>query len=92
MIVWDERKRQTNLDKHGLDFADAHLVYDHPDKVTFSSSRRGEDRQLDVAIIETAGRFLTLVYVARGQEIRVISLRPSSRIERREYEQHKKSN
>lgn len=22
MIVWDERKRLANLDKHGLDFAD----------------------------------------------------------------------
>jgi uncharacterized DUF497 family protein len=35
VIVWDEGKRQSNLRKHGLDFADAHLVYDSPAKVTF---------------------------------------------------------
>ncbi|MBB6145802.1 hypothetical protein HNQ77_003763 [Silvibacterium bohemicum] len=91
MIVWDERKRQTNLAKHGLDFADAYLVYDNPDKVTFSSPRFGEDRKLDIAIVEAEGRFLTLVYVVRGDNVRLISFRASSRIERREYEWHKKS-
>lgn len=25
---WDEAKRATNLEKHGLDFADAQLVYE----------------------------------------------------------------
>jgi uncharacterized DUF497 family protein len=92
MIVWDERKRQTNLAKHGLDFADAGLVYDNPEKVTFSSPRNGEDRKLDVAVAEAAGRFLSLLYVQRGEDVRIISFRVASRIERRRYEQHKESN
>lgn len=25
-LIWDETKRQTNLKKHGLDFADANIV------------------------------------------------------------------
>jgi hypothetical protein len=91
MIVWDERKRQTNLVKHGLDFADAYLVYDNPEKVTFSSPRGGEDRKLDVAIVETAGRFLSLLYIHRSEDVRIISFRVASRIERRRYEQHKES-
>jgi uncharacterized protein len=90
MIVWDERKRQANLVKHGLDFADAHLVYDNPAKITFLSPRFGEDRKLDIAVVEAAGRFLTLLYVHRGEDVRVISFRPASRVERRSYEQHKK--
>ena len=36
MLVWDEAKRKTNLQKHGLDFADAGLVYNNPNKITFS--------------------------------------------------------
>ncbi|HVW79295.1 MAG TPA: BrnT family toxin [Alloacidobacterium sp.] len=85
MIVWDEAKRQANLKKHGLDFADAHLVYENPEKVTFISPRNAEERKLDVAIVEMQGRALTLVYVERGENIRAISFRPSSRVERKAY-------
>lgn len=86
MIVWDEAKRQANLVKHGLDFADAHLVYENPEKVTFSSNRNAEDRKLDVAMVQLSGRTLTLVYTERGFDIRVISFRFASRLERRAYE------
>jgi uncharacterized protein len=89
VIVWDETKREINLRKHGLDFRDASLVYDNLTKMTFSSPRAGEERLLDVAIVDVVGRFLTLLYVHRGEEIRVISFRPSSRAERRRYEQQK---
>lgn len=27
---WDEQKRQANLEKHGLDFADSDLVLENP--------------------------------------------------------------
>jgi len=56
MIVWDEAKRKTNLEKHGLDFADAYLVFDNPNKITFQSSRKGEARKQDIAMVEIRGR------------------------------------
>ncbi|HYK37000.1 BrnT family toxin [Alloacidobacterium sp.] len=86
MIVWDEAKRHANLAKHGLDFADAHLVYENPEKVTFSSHRNAEGRKLDIAMVQLSGRTLTLVYTERGFDIRVISFRFASRLERRAYE------
>ncbi len=86
MLIWDEAKRQVNLAKHGLDFADAHRVYDNPGKVTFSSGRNAEDRKLDVAMVKLAGHILTLVYVERGSDVRVISFRVASRQEKRAYE------
>jgi uncharacterized protein len=61
MLVWDEAKRKTNLEKHGLDFADAGLVFDSPRKVTFLSPRKGEERKQDIAMVEVRGRVLTLV-------------------------------
>jgi len=41
-FVWDEAKRKSNLSKHGLDFNDAHLVYDNPGQVylRFQPGRR----------------------------------------------------
>ena len=89
MIVWDEAKCKTNLAKHGLDFADAHAVYDNPDKFTITSARGGEARKMDVAMVEIRGLILALVYVERGEDVRVISFRYASRRERRRYEKRR---
>ncbi len=89
MITWNEAKRKANLEKHGLDFADASLVYDSPVKITIQSPRSNEDRLLDMAMVEVAGTVLVLVYVKRGDDVHVISFRRASRKERRFYEQAK---
>jgi len=70
-----------------LDFLDAHLVYDSPEKVTFRSSRNDEDRLVDLALVKMAGTVLVLVYVERGRDIRVVFFRRASRLERKIYEQ-----
>lgn len=62
MYVWDEPKRRSNLKKHGLDFNDAYLVYENPDKCTYDASRGNEYRLMDVALAVVKGRLLTLVY------------------------------
>lgn len=85
MYVWDEHKRQSNLEKHGLDFADAHLVYENPAKLTLQSLERGEDRHVDIALVEVAGLVLALIYVPRDGDVRVISFRRASKTERRLY-------
>jgi uncharacterized DUF497 family protein len=87
VIVWDERKREVNLKKHGLDFADAHLVYKSPHKVTSTYVRNNEERKMDVAMVEIRRMVLALVYVDRGADVRAISFRPASRRERKRYEQ-----
>jgi hypothetical protein len=83
---WDEAKRQANLKKHGYDFADADLVYENPAKLTLFTARQDERRLLDIAIVELHGVILTLVYVVRGYNIRIISFRKASRKERRIYD------
>ena len=89
MLVWDETKRKSNLEKHGLDFEDAHLVYEDPNKLTYDSSRKGERRLLDLAFAIVRGRLLALIYAERGDDVRVISFRAASREEREQYEQDK---
>jgi len=62
VLVWDEAKRKSNLEKHGLDFKDARLVYDNPEKCTYDSSRQGEQRWMDLALAVIRGRLLALIY------------------------------
>jgi uncharacterized DUF497 family protein len=92
VLVWDEKKRRANLVKHKLDFADATLVYDNPDKLTRRSLRHGEERNADIAVIEITGIFLALVYVERGEDVRIISFRNASRKERKLYAEARKPN
>lgn len=41
---WDETKRQQNLEKHGVDFPRAALVFDGRPAIMLYSPRTGEDR------------------------------------------------
>jgi hypothetical protein len=89
VLIWDEAKRKSNLEKHGLDFKDAHLVYDNPDKCTYESTRKNERRLMDLAVAVVRGRLLAPIYTRRGDDARVISFRPASREEREQYEEDK---
>lgn len=86
-LEYDPTKDEANIAKHGISLADAMLVYEAPNKVTLQSLRSGEDRLVDIAMVEVAGVVLVLVYVVRGSVVRAISLRRASRAERRMYEQ-----
>ena len=83
---FDPAKDAAKLVKHGLSLADASLVFEAPDKLTLSSSRTNEARQMDLALVEVASVVLVLVYVLRGPgEVRAISLRRASKQERKLY-------
>jgi len=81
---WDERKRRTNLAKHGLDFLDAELVFDGPAH-SYRSPRGGEERWVTVGLLE--GHEVAVVWVQRGDAIRIISFRRARHEERRQYRQ-----
>ncbi len=91
MYAWDERKRLANIEKHGLDFRGAYLVYESPGKITVQSKHLSESRLQDLAIVEVNGILLSLVYVERGKTIRVISFRRAGRRERRYYDDLKEN-
>lgn len=80
---WDEAKRHTNLDEHGLDFLDADLVLEGPHLLTEARTVDGEVRHL--AIGRIAGRHVAMIFTERDGAIRVISLRKARQ---REREQH----
>jgi uncharacterized DUF497 family protein len=84
-LQWDENKRRSNLEKHGLDFADAWKVFADPEFITSAvSGDFGEVRY------KTIGKYqdtiiTVVVHTNRAGAIRIISFRPASQIERSKY-------
>jgi uncharacterized DUF497 family protein len=81
---WDERKRLSNAEKHGLDFLDADLVFRGP-HFDYRSPRHDEDRWVTVGMLEE--REVAVVWTLRGDAIRLISFRRARHEERRQYRQ-----
>ncbi len=73
-FTWDEVKRQTNLQKHGLDFADAAKVFSGP-MVLFEDQREnyGEQRMVGIGLLEYL--VVLIVHVESDESIRIISMR-----------------
>jgi hypothetical protein len=85
---WDERKNQSNLVKHGFDFADAFRVFNLPMVVEFDEREDyGEDRCIGIGSLN--GRVVVVVYTEPDEEtVRIISLRKALSHEHRRYEQY----
>lgn len=86
-IIWDEPKRETNLAKHGLDFADARDRFVFEDAVILPSYTDPNGRPRFLALNELDGRLVAVVFSPLGTEaLALISLRPANRKERRIFE------
>ncbi len=83
---WDKHKNQTNIQKHGLDFADAWEMFSTPMLVAIDDREDyGEDRWIGIGYLRTI--VAVVVYVEREEDvIRLISLRKALSHERAEYE------
>ena len=77
ILTWDERKRLSNLDKHGLDFAD--LTAEFIAGATIVPTKFG--RFLAIGGFHRA--LITVVFARLGEEaVAVVSMRPASGKER----------
>ena len=84
---WDPRKAIANLQKHGIDFADAVTVFDDLNAVTIDDLDYEEQRFITIAM-DAFGRILVVVYTWRGDNIRLISARKATKNERKQYEDY----
>jgi uncharacterized protein len=79
---WDEPKRLANLDKHGLDFADLNEAFF--DNALVVPSRNRSKRWVAIGI--SARGIFVVVFARLGREgVSIISMRPASRDERKQY-------
>lgn len=69
---WDEAKRRQNLDKHGVDFLYAALIFEGP-VLTARDDRAdyGEVRDISLGLVD--GAPMVVVHTARAGRIRLIS-------------------
>lgn len=84
-LTWDEAKRAANLAKHGLDFAQAHLVLDSAYRLDVDVVRGGELRVQSFSYVLDVLAVLTVVHTDRDGAARIISFRRASSVEREVY-------
>lgn len=78
LIVWDEPKRQANLDKHGLDFAELNIAFFEASLVVTAKEGRFK------ALGRLADGSIAVIFATLGTEaLSVISMRPASDKERK---------
>jgi uncharacterized DUF497 family protein len=84
---WDTNKAHSNLEKHGIGFAEAMTVFGDPLEATIPDPdhSEGEARFLSLGRSEH-GRLLVVSYTEREGRIRLISAREAEPRERKTYE------
>ncbi|HVW52811.1 MAG TPA: BrnT family toxin [Trinickia sp.] len=84
---WDERKNRINILKHGIDFADAIDVFNHPALTAFDGREDyGEERWIALGWMKAI--MAVVVYVERyGPVIRIVFARKATKHEVKRYEQ-----
>ncbi|MDE3088056.1 MAG: BrnT family toxin [Chloroflexota bacterium] len=77
---WDEDKRQSNLRRHGIDFADVSIVFDgYTATVEDTRVTYGESRFITVGLLK--GRAVVVAHTERRDTIRIISARKATKNE-----------
>ena len=85
-VEWDPHKAVINLQKHGVKFSDAEAVLFDPNALSFEDITAQGEQRFVVIGMDHLWRLLVVVYTDRGNRIRLISARPATRSERKQYE------
>ena len=83
---WDAAKNQSNIAKHGIDFADAPRLFERPMLVR-RDRRRDYREHRWIALGDLDGIVVVIVYTRRRRRVRVISLRRANHRERQVYQE-----
>jgi len=81
---WDERKRRSNVIKHGIDFSDAIEAFYDPAAYTFRSPHPASERRY-VTVGVMRGALIAVIFTIRNEVVRIISARAARRGERQTY-------
>ena len=81
---WDEKKAESNLEKHGVSFAEATTALVDPFAKFFADPTPDEDRCVALGM-SVRERVLLVVHVERGERERIISARRATPAEEKKY-------
>ena len=86
VFEWDGNKARTNVLKHNVTFEEATTVFADERSLTIENPIRSLGERRFVTMGTSAGnRVVVVVHTERNGRIRIISARPASRKERRQY-------
>lgn len=88
VFEWDTRKSAANLRKQGISFAEAGTVFGDELSITIPDPDHSdqEDRFITIGW-SNLHRLLMVAHTDRGENIRIISAREITKVERKEYEE-----
>lgn len=79
-IEWDERKRKSNLRKHGIDFVGCEAIFAGTVKTMIDDrADYGEERFVTFGLLN--GRVVAVVHTEAADTIRIISIRKATKRE-----------
>ena len=81
----DEEKRLKNIEKHGIDFIDADILFGNPHLVAPGKTVDGEQRWLAIGMIDEI--YVTAVFTRCDPVIRMISMRGATNGERKRHQE-----
>ena len=86
-FAWHPQKAASNASKHGVPFEEAQTVFDDSLAVIFPDDDHSEEEERAIIIGHSRQqRLLVVSFTHRGDAIRIISARRTTRQERRDYE------
>ena len=86
---WDARKATLNFNKHRVSFDEASTVFDDPLAVIFDDLDHSlRERRETIVGHSITDRLLLVCFSERNDMIRILSARPLTRGERRDYEEN----
>jgi uncharacterized DUF497 family protein len=85
---WNDGKARTNLRKHGVSFEEAVSVFADWFQITRPDPQHSTNEERFVTIgMSTRSRLLVVIHTDRADEVRIISARQASRLEKEIYEE-----
>lgn len=85
LFEWNDAKAELNRRKHGIEFADAAKAFDDPNLYFIEDIAHSHGEVRMIALGLSGLMLLTIVFVERGDTIRIISVRRSTKEEQRIY-------
>ncbi len=87
---WDDGKAQSNLEKHGVGFEEASLVFDNPVAVIFPDDAHSDFETREILLGHTKNGILLLVSFVERElgVVRIISARVATKKEEVMYVEH----
>jgi uncharacterized DUF497 family protein len=86
---WDPEKAAKNLAKHRISFEEAATAFGDPlGRIVADPRHSFQEERFALLRLSRNGHLLAVMYVERGDKIRIISARRATRSERRNYEEN----